>query len=407
MRGRCASSFERVGHREFMEVEQAMTLSAEHLVVGTWPSLNRAERSALREIVVHGPLPRTEIARRLGLSRASLTRITRALLDGGLVAEDGVEMRARTGRPSELLRARDDSFRLMGVKLTADTLYAVLTDLSAQVVVSVEEPITDTDFSAVVAQIARVHADLTGPGVPVAALGVCLAGDIVTESGRQLVASSAFLGWVDVDLVGALTALLPVPVVAENDVRALTALEHWFGAAVDCNSFALLTVGVGVGFGFVIEGRVLTGTRGRAGRLDHLRIDPAGPMCGLGHRGCASTYLTSDSIVTNSGLADLDYTGVVQAARAGDMDARAAFEDAGRALGALIATVANFMDPEKIIVTGDGLAVVEIARGSVDDAIALVRDPVDAETAFEVQGFGFAEWARAGAVTALRGLVGD
>ncbi|PWD49899.1 ROK family transcriptional regulator [Serinibacter arcticus] len=384
-----------------------MTLSAEGQVLGGWPDLNRAERSALREVLVHGPLPRTEIARRLGLSRASLTRMARTLLDEGLVAEGGVEMRARTGRPSELLRSRDDSFRLMGVKLTGDTVYAVLTDLRARVLASVSEPIENPEFSAVVAQVTRLHGSLAASGTAIVALGVCLAGDIVTEAGRRMVASSPYLGWVDVDLVGALTARLAIPVVAENDVRALTALEHWFGAAVDLSSFALVTVGAGLGFGFVIGGRVLTGNQGRAGRLDHLRIDPDGPPCGLGHRGCASSYLTSGSIVLNAGRPDLDYDGVVRAARAGEPGPVQAFRDAGYALGTLLATVANVIDPEAIILTGDGLAVVEIARDAVDEAIALVRDPADAETPLEIQGFGFAEWARAGAVTALRELLGD
>lgn len=369
---------------------------------GGWPVLNQAERAALREVLIRGPQSRAEIAHRLGLSRASLTRATRTLVTHGLVGEVGVELRGRTGRPSEMLQARADTYRLLGVKLTGDVLYAAVTDLTAQVLATSEEPIRSRTFDDVVDQLARLVAreQVTHPGLR--AVGVCLAGNVVGAGRDQVVVSSPYLGWSDVRMSATLSDRVGLPVTTENDVRALTAAEHWFGAGAGCRSMALLTVGTGLGFGLVVDDRMIQGATGRAGRLDHLRIDPSGPICGLGHRGCASVYLVSSAIAAALGSPGATYEEAVALAERGNQAAMLAFREAGRALGVLIATVANTLDPEKIVLTGDGLAVMRLAPDAVWAAVAQHRDPPDAVTPLDVQPFDFTEWARAGAVTAIR-----
>lgn len=368
-------------------------------------ALGDAERNALRELLIHGPLPRAEIARRLGVSRASLTRVTRVLMDHGLVAEGQVELRGTTGRPSELLVVRHAARHFLGVKLTGDALFAVVTDLGARIVASHEEPIPVRDPDAVIDQIAAVHAGFAGRFDSIVAGGIALAGDLAVVDGRQVVTDSPFLGWKDVHLAERLTEQLGIPVRAENDVRALTATEHWFGAGVGCSSLALITVGTGVGFGFVVDDRVVTGHHGRAGRLDHLRVDSAGPICGQGHRGCVSALLPNQAIVDALRMPGLDFAGAVALAREGHVAARRAFADAGQALGVLVGTVANAMDPEKIVLAGDGLVVMELAGDEVRATIDEVRSPGIPPLVLDVQPFQFDEWARGGAVVGIRTML--
>ncbi|MFD7307451.1 ROK family protein [Promicromonospora sp. NPDC059942] len=370
-----------------------------------WPALADAERSVLRELLIHGPLPRAEIARRLGVSRASLTRVTRALMDHGLVTEGQVELRGATGRPSELLVVRHEARHFLGVKLTGDALFAVVTDLGARIVAAHEERITDREPGAVIEQIAAAHARFAERFGSIVAGGVALAGDLTVVDGRQVVKDSPFLGWRDVHLAEMLTERLGIPVGAENDVRALTATEHWFGAGVGCSSLALITVGTGVGFGFVVDDRVVTGHHGRAGRLDHLRVDSAGPICGQGHRGCVSALLPNQAIVDALRIPGLDFDGAVALARDGHAVARRAFADAGQALGVLIGTVANALDPQKIVLAGDGLVVMELAGDQVRATIEEVRSPGIPPLALDVQPFQFDEWARGGAVVGLRTML--
>jgi predicted NBD/HSP70 family sugar kinase len=174
---------------------------------------------------------------------------------------------------------------------------------------------------------------------------------------------------------------------------------------VGCSSLALITVGAGVGFGLVVDNRVVTGHHGRAGRLDHLPVDSTGPACGQGHRGCVSALLPNQSIVDALGTPGLDFAGVVELARDGHVGALRAFRAAGHALGVLIGTVANALDPEKIVLAGDGLAVMELAGDEVRTTVQQALAPGIPAPTLDVQPFQFDEWARGGAVVGLRTML--
>jgi predicted NBD/HSP70 family sugar kinase len=364
--------------------------------------LSGLERSALRELLIQGPKSRAEIARDLGISRTSLTVVMRALIEQGLVTSGTVELRGTTGRPSEVLHIRPEGRRFLGVKLTSDRLFAVVTDLKAQALAEYDEPLASRKVDDVVAQISGAFERLSGEHPGLAAVGIGLAGDVVSAGGRRIVLESPFLGWHEVPLADLVSKRLGVPVAAENDVRALTAAEHWFGVGAGYESMVLIAFGAGVGVGIVVDGNVVTGANGKAGSLEHLPIDPGGPGCARGHRGCLASYLPNAAIVGALRTPGLDYASVVDLARNGDPAARQAFRDAGHALGVLVATLANTMDPEKIVVTGDGIAVTELARDELDAAMAATRHPDGAPIALDIQPIAFAEWARGGAVLAIR-----
>jgi predicted NBD/HSP70 family sugar kinase len=368
----------------------------------SWPVLGGGERNALRELVIGGPQSRAEIARRLGISRTSLTRSSRTLIEQGFVTEGAVELRGTTGRPSELLHLRPESRTMLGIKLTGDRLYSVVTDLQATVLASHDEPLVSKAVEDVVEQIAGVCERFRTAHPNIAAAGIGLAGDVATAGGRQIVVDSPFLGWSDVAFADLVSRRLGILVETENDVRSLTAAEHWFGVGAGYRSMALVTVGYGLGFGLVVGGELVTGAHGRAARLDHLMIDPGGPRCGSGHRGCASMYLTDWGIVSALRTPGLTYQDALALARGGDPAAQRAFADAGNALGILVATLANTIDPEKIVVTGEGIAVAELARTEIDAAIEAHRHPTGAPIDLDVQPFAFEEWARAGAALAIR-----
>jgi predicted NBD/HSP70 family sugar kinase len=363
-----------------------------------------ATRAVLREVLMHGALPRAEIAHRLGLSKTSLTRITRSLMADALLVEGKTELRASFGRPSELLHIASGTWHFVGIKLTGDHLYAVVTDLAAEVVASKVEPLRSSEVHDVVGQIADVVSSFRSAFPGLTAIGVSLAGTIQREAGEQIVGESSFLGWTDVPLARLVSAATGLPAAAENDVQALTAAEHWFGAGAGLHSFALFTIGVGIGCGFILNDRLVEGAHGMPGRLSHVIVNPGGPVCDHGHRGCATAYLTNDAIA-GSLPADANglrtYESALERARSGDPAAVRAFHDAGFALGTLIGLATTMLDPQKVILTGDGLPLYEIAADSVAAGIASVLEGSYALD-LDVQPFDFGEWARAGAVLAIR-----
>jgi predicted NBD/HSP70 family sugar kinase len=220
-----------------------------------------------------------------------------------------------------------------------------------------------------------------------------------------VVVESAFLGWRDVPLVQLVAGATGLPTVISNDVQALTSAEHWFGAGAGLRSMVLLTVGAGVGCGLILNGQLVDGAHGLVGRISHLIVDPGGPVCGLGHRGCAASYLLTDAMVRALSVASgtpVSYADVVERARGGDRAARRLFDDAGHALGVLIGTVANLLDPQKVLLTGDGLPVWEISADQVRRGIAATYEADPELIDLDVQPFDFDEWARAGAALAIQ-----
>ncbi|WP_282820195.1 ROK family transcriptional regulator [Curtobacterium flaccumfaciens pv. flaccumfaciens] len=372
-----------------------------------WPALPDGSRLALREILIHGVLSRAEIARSLGLSRASLTRAMRILVSQRLVVEVGTDVRGATGRPSELLQVSSGQWEFLGVKLTKDRLYAAVTDLGGRVLALHEEAIDDTAAESLAEQITLVLERLRDAHPAICAIGVSLPGDVMLRAGESVVAASVFLGWHEVPFARMLEERTGIATFTANDVHALTAKEHWFGAGAGRGSMVLVTVGEGLGLGLIANGQVSTGEHGRLGRIGHLPVLGGGPDCGLGHAGCASSYLPSPVIVRNAGHEGKTYDQVVELARDGDEGALAAFEDAGRALGILLATAVHIADPSAIVLTGDGLPVYDLARATVDESMRAALAPYTEPVTVEVQPFEFSEWARAGAVLAIRRLLGE
>jgi predicted NBD/HSP70 family sugar kinase len=359
----------------------------------SWPDLPEVARQVLLEVLIHGAMPRAEIAARLNLSRPTLTRATRALVSDGLLVERGTELRSSLGRPSELLHVRGEAHHFLGVKLTADWLYAALTDLTASVVETADEPLRSNEPHEVVAQIAGVAARFphaTG-------LGVTLGGTVLDG----LVSFCDFLHWSDVPLQALVTRATGVPTAVDNDVQALTAAEHWFGAGAGLNSMAVITVGAGVGTGLIVDGRLVEGAHGLPPRFGHVLVDSNGPPCDCGRRGCVASYLETDMMLRQL-AGSPTYEEALERVRRGDQAARRVFDDAGYALGVLIGTVANAVDPQKVLLTGDGLPLYEVSSQRVHDGIDDTCEDDPDLVELDVQRFDFGEWARSGAALAIR-----
>jgi predicted NBD/HSP70 family sugar kinase len=371
----------------------------------TWPDLHEAQRNILVDLLVHGTRSRAGLARRTGLSRATVTRLTRRLIELGLVSEGDTRPLIGRGRPLEMLVLRPEAAHFVGFKLTGDVAYVALTDLSASVLHTEEHPIVSRDVESVVTLMASVVRGLGSQFSRLSAIGVCLAGDVQYANGRALIVDSEFLGWDEVPLVELVEKATGLPTSIANDVQSLTAAHHWFGAGVGLSSMALIGFGAGIGCGLVIADALVDGARGHPGRIGHILVDSAGPLCDKGHAGCVAAYVTTTAIVANSGHPNATYEAVVELARAGDADCVAAFELAGRALGIAIAFVVNLLDVEAVIVTGEGLAVREIAGATIDLTIEERRDPAGVAIPVEYPEFHFVDYARAAAIGAVRLVV--
>ncbi|ROQ04424.1 putative NBD/HSP70 family sugar kinase [Rathayibacter sp. PhB93] len=356
-----------------------------------------------REVLIHGPISRADLGRRLGLSPASLTRLTRPFLESGLFVE-GAEQSAGVGRPARPLDIRPEALRFAGVKITGTEVLAVRTDLRAQTERGLVRTLPGTSPREVIAAVVAVVEELGGASA-FAGLGVTIGGS-VDAAGR--VRRAPFLRWRDVDLAGPLSAELGLPVALENDVVALTAAEHWFGRGRGLSHFAVLTMGAGVGYGLVVHDRVVAPPAAGLGLGGHFPLDPGGPVCEAGHRGCSTAMLTLPSLTRQLYVAtgrELTLAEGFALAREGDQAAARILEDSARALGTMISAIANLAMADTVILAGEGVALYSEQSALVDAAIAAVRDPdADAPTLLVDDG-GLIEWARGAAATAIQRLL--
>jgi len=204
-----------------------------------------------------------------------------------------------------------------------------------------------------------------------AAVGICSPGPCDIDAG--VISSAPNLpDWRDVPICRYLEERLGVRACLENDANAAAVGEHVYGAGRGCRHLIYITVSTGIGGGLIIDGRLYRGATGVAGELGHMTIEPDGPVCGCGNRGCLEAFASGTAIaargeelVAQGGSpllarlaqeqGELTAAIVGQAAEAGDSASRDIIQRAGYYLGVGLASYVNIFNPEVIII-GGGLA---------------------------------------------------
>jgi glucokinase len=223
-----------------------------------------------------------------------------------------------------------------------------------------------------------------GLGLTVEGIGVGAAGFIDADSGSVTFAPN--IVYDDPQIADAVRSRVGVPVIVDNDANAAVWGERSFGAASGSDHVAYVTVGTGIGSGFVVQGRLLRGFSGAAAELGHTIVDPAGPRCGCGLRGCLEQFgsgigiarmarellpdARDSSILAFAGSIDaVSAEDVARAAHQYDETARRVLANAGRYLGIGLSNIANMFDPEVIVLSGSVIKAGEPFLGPVRDEL--------------------------------------
>lgn len=370
-----------------------------------WAPSNGASRSVALEVLLNGPISRSDIARKLDLSPGSLTRLSTPLIESGLLIEVEEKMDGRAGRPSKPLDIAPASQHFIGIKLTGTDVVAVLTDLRANVILEHSATLVSRRPEDVIVELTDVVRTLSASSASVTAIGVGIGALVVDHA---IVRSAPFLEWSDVPLGPMLETATGIPTVIENDVVAFTEAEHWFGAGRGLDRFAVLTLGAGVGYGVVIHNDIVVDDDSGIGLVGHWPLDPFGPLCPAGHRGCARSVLTTPAIsAAVSSVLDrtVDYDEALDLAMAGEPAARRVVDDAGRGLGRMIAAIANLTAPELLVLGGEGVRLVHVAASAIEEGVAADRDPRARRVPTVATSGDNTEWCRGAAVIAIQHFV--
>jgi glucokinase-like ROK family protein len=348
---------------------------------------------ALRD---EGTISRAEIARRTGLSRSTVSSLVADLQADGLVVErpePGSAHGQQGGRPPILLSFDASAGAAIGIDFGHSHLRVAVSDLASTILSERREPLdTDHDAQQGLELAAEMVTDaLADAGVPrhaVIGAGMGLPGPIEQSAGT--VGSSAILpGWIGMTAATEMRRRLDIPVMVDNDANLGALAEAAFGAGRDAGDLIYLKVSSGIGAGLILNGRLYRGSAGLAGELGHVLVDPDGIVCRCGNRGCLETVAATGALVDllrRSHGEDLTVDAMLEAARSGDLGCRRVIHDAGRALGHVVATLLNVLNPELLVVGGDLAGAGDLLLDGVRESVGRAALPEAARRAEVVAG---------------------
>lgn len=312
-------------------------------------------RRVLEVISTEGGLSQAEVARRTGLSRATVSNLVAELRRQGLVRGDAAGLGGRGSLEITVARAG----AVIGVDFGHRHVRVGVADLGGRVLAD-EEHRLPLDFGAEAgcaeakAMMVRLLERTGVPAADVRQVGVGLPYPIDKASGR-LGGQPNPHPWAEIDPRTVLEEVFGLPVMIDNDCNLGALGELREGAGRGLADIVYFHVDERVGAGVVLSGRLHRGVAGTAGEIGHMTVDPAGQTCACGNRGCldlavgATNFL--DPLRAGYG-AQLGIAGVIQLAEQGDMRCHRALTDAGCAMGMVIADLCNLLSPQRVIVAG-------------------------------------------------------
>jgi predicted NBD/HSP70 family sugar kinase len=211
----------------------------------------------------------------------------------------------------------------------------------------------------------------------------------INEASGKLGDSTILPGWAGVRPAEVMGRALGLNVQVGNDAN-LGAMSEWlWGAGKGARDLVYLKVATGIGAGMILDGVPYRGSRGTAGELGHIVIDPRGSICRCGNRGCLETIAGAPAILgalRETHAADLTIAEAVRLAEGGDVGCRRAIADAGTAIGTATAAICNLLNPRRIVVGGDVAVAGELLLAPLREALARASVRSAAEDAEVVEG---------------------
>ncbi len=335
--------------------------------------------SLFKIIVEFGLISRTQLIEESRLAAGSVTKLTRLLLDQGLVHEVA-QAESERGRKAILLAPRIEGLQVLAARADRHHLYVGLCDLSGHLLLRYSEPLkvdSEQDFAnQVIRALRQFLASNQAIIQQVVGIGITLPGLIDAEHGivnfmPHIPVSKLSLGRMVSDALG-------YPCLINNFSSAMALAEKQIGASFDTANSLFVEVHNGVGAGLIVNDQLYSGIA--VGELGHVQVDPLGERCICGNYGCLETVVSNPAILARyqrarKALQDkgtdkpVTMEQLTTIAGQGDETAAKVLQEAAQKLGMVLAMSANLIRPEKIVIAGEITQAWEIVSPVLEQSI--------------------------------------
>jgi predicted NBD/HSP70 family sugar kinase len=315
---------------------------------------------ALRALLADGPLSRAQLARSIGLAPSTITALVRSLMDEGVligVGPAGLADVRRSGPRGMALALNPGLLATVGVDFGFRHVRVLVCDLHANVlaVEQAELPVTYNKNEGIASAARLVKDAITSAGVErrsVLGAGIALPGPIDINS-QRVVDSDILPGWGGT-VADDFARAFDLPALLENDANLAALGEHIWGAGRGQSTMITVKFHSGIGAGVIVNGELVSGAHGGAGEIGHITIDPRGPLCRCGKRGCLDTFASVPAILDAMAAKhpDLAVAELIQMLDRGDPGALRVVGDAATLVGQVVGSASVLIAPDSIVVVG-------------------------------------------------------
>ena len=325
-----------------------------------------------------GVIARSQLTEISGLNKTTVGNLLELLESWNFIREVGYS-ESQNGRPSILVEINPDGGRIIGVEIGVGFVSIVKTNMQGTPVCSKVIRTNSQGLSLkklspelVLNEAERVIREViekdARDGEHLLGIGVGVPGLVDSKTGTLLFAPN--LHWVDLPIKKRFSEQFNTHVIVENEANAAALGEWMLGCVRQEENFIYLSAGVGLGGGCFINGHLYRGAEGFAGEVGHVTLDPNGPFCNCGNRGCWETFIGPNSIIQQvqqiiiknqdadlllhcgGDIDNLNIEGIIKAAENGIPVIQEVFKDVGRYLGIGISNLTNAFNPKYVVLGG-------------------------------------------------------
>ena len=331
------------------------------------------KQKVLETIRENAPISRAELAQKLGLTKSTVSSLVNELIEANICYEMGPGESSGGRRPVMLLFQHTEAY-VIGIDIGVNYILGVLTDLNGNIIKERKQPTMTSDYDEALEIIMDLIRSLisSAPESMYGVVGIGLAvPGTVDMDGELLLAPN--LNWKHKQLKQDIHDAFNLPVMIENEANAGAFAEKQIGSGQSANDMVYISAGIGIGVGMILKDELYRGSGGFAGEMGHMIIQYDGLPCSCGSKGCWELYASEMALIkkastTLSSNEEWTLEKLIDQASS-EEQIQTIFSETAKYLGIGIASIANTLNPEQIII-GNRLAMAkELLKDEVEKVV--------------------------------------